>query len=222
MSKDSILPNDLTRPDPARFGLVTFAEFLPVRDHIVGEDLGSFDGFREGMIRSLAPVTPYEGVIAENLVAIEWELIQHRRMRDTSLRKVIRDAIHKAVVAREEAAHEAATDLDWEAYMEAGGDEDEWEEPFSFDRDAAEVTGRDLAARSISRDPAEFAAAGDEIQAMGLDVVELMGEAYRTHRSSVTSHEKKLVELEGRRREVKRDFDALQKVRPVEAEVIEG
>ena len=49
-----------------------------------------------------------------------------------------------------------------------------------------------------------------------------MGEAYRSYEHSVTRHEDKMPELERRRREVMRDFEALRKARPVEAEVIEG
>lgn len=54
-----------------------------------------------------------------------------------------------------------------------------------------------------------------------MDPVEIMGEAYRSRDWSVTHHDQKLRELEGRRREVKRDFDALQRARLVEATVIE-
>ena len=218
------MPNDLMPSDPARFGLARFADLLPARDHIVGEDPGSFDGFHEAMMQALAPLTPYEGVIAENLIAIEWELIQHRRMRDAGLRAAIRDAIIKAVFAREKADHEAKLDTHFDKHTEAGGTQDDWEEPFSFDTDAIRATGAELAAQAISRDPAELTAASKEIKAMGLDVVELMGGAYRTFTSSVQHHDQKGQELERRRREVKRDFDALQKARPVvaEAEVIEG
>lgn len=38
------MPNDLTLPHPTRFGLERFADLLPARDHITGEDPGSFDG----------------------------------------------------------------------------------------------------------------------------------------------------------------------------------
>ena len=168
---------------------------------------------------SLVPLTPYEGVIAENLIAIEWELIQHRRMRDMGLRNIIRDAICKAVVSRERSA---SVEEDWAAHEEAGGTEDDWEGPYSFDTYSAEASGHELATQAVSRDPAEFAAACEEIEAMGLDVVDLMGEAYRTSSEQVRYHDGRGQELERRRREVKRDFDALQKSRPVEAVVIEG
>lgn len=65
---------------PARFSLTSLADILPARDPIFGEDLGSLEGFREGMTRSLVPLTPYECVIAESVVGIEWELIQHGRL----------------------------------------------------------------------------------------------------------------------------------------------
>ena len=103
--------------------------------------------------------------------------------------------------------------------MEAGGGEEDWE-PTRFDRDAAEAAGEDLAARVMSRDPEAQARAYEDVSALGMDPVEIMGEAYRSRDRSVTHHDIRLRELEGRRREVKRDFDALQRARPVEATVI--
>ncbi len=216
------MPNDLTPPDPTRFGLASFADLLPAREHIVGEDLGSFDGFHDGMMRSLAPITPYECVIAENLIAIEWEIVQHRRMRDVGLRQNIREAIQSAVINRQEYLHETEMETAWEKHVAKGGDEDDWEDPFDFDEDAAGVEGEDLAKRTVSQDLNTREQAYAEIRELGLEPVELMGEAYRSYESPITNHEKKLPELERRRREVKRDFDMLQRARPLEAEVIEG
>lgn len=213
------MPHDLPTTSPAAFGLDSFADLLPVRDPIPGEDPGSFSTFHAAMMASLGPATPYECVIAENLVAIEWELAQHRRMRDASLRDIIRKAICKAVVRQKDAEHDAALDEDWERHVEAGGDEDDWELR-RFDRDAAEAAGEELAARAMSRDLEAQARAYEEVSALGMDPVEIMGEAYRSRDWSVIYHDQKLRELEGRRREVKRDFDALQRARPVEATVI--
>jgi hypothetical protein len=215
------MTTDLTSPDPARFDLASFADLLPSRAPIIGEDPGSFDGFQKGMMQSLLPMTPYEGVIAENLIAIEWELLQHRRMRDAGLRKVVRNHVSKAVVKREEAAHDAKLDEAWDAHEAQGGTEDDWENPFAFDQEAAQDAGKALAQNAVSRDPDTFHAACAEIERMGLDVVELMSEAYRSQGTSVTRHEDKLPDLERRRREVMRDYDTLQKARPIEGEVIE-
>lgn len=214
------MPQDLPVKSPTAFGLDSFADLLPIRDPIPGEDPGSFATFHVAMVASLGPATPYECVIAENLVAIEWELVQHRRMRDAGLRDIIRQAICKAVVRQKDAEHDAELDEAWEQHVAAGGDEDDWE-PTRFDRDAAEAAGGDLAARAMSRDLDTQARAYEEVSALGMDPVAIMGEAYRSHDRSVTQHDNRLRELEGRRREVKRDFDALQRARPVEATVIE-
>lgn len=216
------MPNDLISPNAVRFGLASFADLLPSRDPIVGEDPGSFDGFHVGMMQSLAPMTPYECVVAENLIAIEWELLQHRFMRDAGLRQHIRKIIKSAVVERQKQLYEAELDAVWEAHLAAGGTEEDFEVPVRFDRTAAETTGDDLARRAVSREQDAQEQAYAEITELGLEPVEVMGEAYRSNDRSITRHDQQLPDLERRRREVKRDFDMLQRARPVEAEVIEG
>jgi hypothetical protein len=173
------------------------------------------------MISSLMPATAYECVVAENLIAIEWELLQHRRMHNTSLRGIIGNLVLKAVVAKHLADHELALDQSWEHHMSSGGKESAWKAA-EFDKFAAEHAGRELGQRAVSPDRETQRAAQDELALLGMDPVEIMGTAYRTVDGSVTRHEEKLRELERRRREVKRDFDTLQRVRPIEGEVIEG
>lgn len=216
------MSNDLTPTDPARFGLASFADILPARDHIVGETPGSFDGFHDGMMNSLAPITPYECVVAENLIAIEWELVQHRRMRDAGLRQRIREIIQAAVIDREKFRYESALDTAWDAHVAAGGSKDDWNPRIRSDRDAAGAEVEALAKRAVSKDLNLQEQAYAEIRELGLEPIELMGEAYRSNDRSIITHDQKLPDLERRRREVKRDFDMLQRARPVEAEVIEG
>ena len=208
-------------PGPEAFGLGTFADLLPAREPIIGEDPGSFDAFHQAMVKTLVPMTPYAGVVAENLITIEWELLQHRRMRDALVRQRMREDICKAVIKQQEAEHEAAVDEAWDKHEEAGGTEADWEDPFAFDQEEAERLGNDLAERATSRDTKSSGRCLQEITALGLKPVELMSEAYASDSSNLLYHEEKIQELERRRREVKRDFDALQKTRPIEAMVIE-
>jgi hypothetical protein len=196
------MPKDLTITPPTAFGLKSFADLLPARDPIIGEDAGSFDRFHRAMVASLGPTTPYECVVAENLIAIEWELTQHRRMRDASLRQIIQSAIFDAFVSFKQDEH----------VQQSEGE---------FDNRAVEEEAKDLVERALSSDAKVQAKAYGELNALGMDPVEIMGEAYSTHERSVTYHDNKLRELEVRRREVKRDYDALQRSRPVEARVIE-
>jgi hypothetical protein len=205
-----------------RFGLTSFAELLPESAPIIGEDPGSFKGFYNGMMQSLLPFTPYECVVAENLIAIEWEILEHRGMRDASLRKIIHRAVCDAVVARESEKHDAALDDAWEQFIKEGGAERDWENPLEFDEAAVKTMGDELASRAVSNDRNIQEIAYAEIIALGLSPVEVMSEAYSNRINPATRHDDKIQELERRRREVKRAFDALQKVRPLEAEVVEG
>lgn len=182
------MSQDLTITDPTSFGLKSFEDLLPARDPIVGEDPGSFTGFHEAMMSSLFPATPYECVVAENLIAIEWELAQHRRMRDAGLRGVIRKAITTALVNQRNAEHDELLDKDFEKHVEAGGDEDNWQTP-AFDRGAAMYEGEALANRAMSLDPEVQAIAYEEVIGLGMDTVEIMGEAYRSSDRSVTHHD---------------------------------
>jgi hypothetical protein len=213
------MPKDLTSPSPERFGMTSFADLLPARDPILGEDPGSFRGFHQGLMQSLTPFTPYECAVAENLVAIEWELLQHRRMRDANLRKVIHQSVSDAVVAREQDRHEVALDAAFDKFIAAGGDENAWKEPFTFDKAAAQKMAEGIAARTVSHDPDLQAKASAEVVALGLQPVELMSAAYLTWNAPAAKHDDKIQALERRRREVKRDYDALQKARPVKAHV---
>ena len=212
----------LTLPDPGRFNLASFAEILPQRDPIIGEDPGSYETFHQGLMQSLAPTTPYECVIAENLIAIEWELLQRRRMREAAIRRHAHVAVTMAAGRQLLAAYQGEVDEKWESHEAAGGTEDDWEETDNFDEDTAWEAGDDLAERALSTDTKIRSAAWEEIQNLGLDPVEVMSEAYTSREGEIQKHDAKVQELERRRREVRRDFDALQKTRPLEGKVIEG
>lgn len=217
------MQNHLSLQSPDRFGLSSFADLLPKRPPMICEDPGSFEGFRDGMMQSLTPFTPYECVIAENLVAIEWDLLQHRRMRDASIRASVREALIEAVIKIEQDKHEAALDDAWAEYVEDGGDEEaDWKEPFAFDEDAAREAADALAARATSPDPELRSRAYNEILELGLSTDDLIVEAHRGLYSEAERHDKKTQDLERRRRDVKKDYDALQRTRPIYAEVIDG
>jgi hypothetical protein len=213
--------------DPKEFGLESFADLLPRRETIPGEEVGSFETFHRAMMATLRPATPYECVIAENLIVIEWEILQHRRMRDACVREAIHKDICLAVVNKHKRKFlEKAVDEAWEAHLAAGKDEDDFDEPdeqdLDFDSEEAERLGAELAERATSGDRETQTLACQEIAALGLRPLDLMSKAYTMSSFSLNQHEDRLSDLERRRREVKRDFDALQKVRPLEAKVVEA
>ncbi len=271
------MTKNLPKPDPADFGFTTFSNLIGKREPIVGETTLPFDNFHDQLFSTLQPKTPYEAVIAENLIAIEWEIFQRRRMRDATLRSMTVTAITDAVVHREKSGWRQAVDAERTAWvaakeeeddMEDGGldsndaedaetgfrenmtaklfpedkaflrqiwrgkrkadeqqadeDDDDGFEYEEFDEYAAQELGADLARRVVDPDVKIRSKAEEELIELGLSAVEIMSEAYRTNHRGVDHHDEKIQELERRRRQVKADFDALQKARPVDVEVIEG
>jgi hypothetical protein len=216
------MPNALTHPDPRDFGLASFAELLTSRAPMPGEDPHSFDTFRRGLLASLTPATAYECVVAESLVAIEWELLQRRRMREASLRKTISEAILKSAMSCARAIHNAevdkARDEDWDEFIAAGGDGEEWDDPYPFDQDAAEERVAKLVDEVLSNIATTQAAAHKALTEMGVDLIGLMGAAYAQTFGEAVRHDTKTQELERRRREVRRDYDAILSARPIEHE----
>lgn len=220
------MAEDRQLTDPRRFGLSSFAELLAPRVQIIGEDPRTYEAVHAGLMASLVPMTPYECVIAENLISIEWELIQHRQMREAKLRELVASSVVRAIVDAKFFEHSLALDEAWEQHVASGGTEDDWEEPISFDRNSAKHEGKALVDRAMSPDIEERSQAYDELKSMEIDLIGIMSSAYIPTElladKTAQKHADAVVALENRRREVKRDFDLLQKSRPIEGEVIDG
>ena len=216
------MANDVDRPDPQRLDLAAFARLLGERKPIAGEDPGSFDTFHAGLMRCLAPETPYEAVIAENLVAIEWELVQARRMRDAGARWLIAQRIRDVVMHAARERHETVRRDHMRRQAQGGLRADEWEEPDPFDREAAEFAAADLAERAMSSKPKVQAAAYEELRDLAREPLDLMCHGFDDSDFGVTVHEDKIRQLERRRREVKRDYDDLVRTRPIDGVVTEA
>jgi hypothetical protein len=61
------------------------------------EDQTTYDALREMLFSDLTSGTPYEHVIAQNLVDLEWEAMRHRRFRDQLILSEYRDAAAELV-----------------------------------------------------------------------------------------------------------------------------
>jgi hypothetical protein len=140
-------------------------------------------------------------------------MLQHRRMRRACISEVTRQSVRKAVFDQREAAHKAEVAEANAAHVEAGGTDADWRPHDDFNADAARIVGQSLAGRATAPDRKLQAKAYKAIKALGLNPVELMSQAYASVTVRKVWHEHQLQDLEGRRREVKHDFDALQAAR---------
>lgn len=71
-------------------------DLIPRMGLLPGEIEADLEDLREAFLSELAPTTPYETAIVENIIALEWETHRHRGLRDnlirSSFRKVAQDA----------------------------------------------------------------------------------------------------------------------------------
>lgn len=213
------MPDDLTRSNPADFGLASFRDLLPKRAPLPGEPAALFAPFREKLLASLEPATPYECVLADGIVELEWELQQHRRMRDEAIRKtlvgLIRDAWRKVLGQR----HEAVLDAEWEEWIEAGKKEADFVET-PLDRQQADFEAAEMSQRAVADDVEIAAAAHAECTAAGISLIGLLSDAHTGHKPEYRFHEDKLVDLENRRRRLMTDYRGLQDNRAMSARVV--
>lgn len=220
------MPKDLKSTDPKRFSLTSFAELLAPRSTIPGQDPDTFEAVRAGIFASLAPMSPYECLIAENIVSIDWELLQHRRKRDHLLRHSVMEGVTVSFLEVARSEHSALLDAEWKRHVEAGGTEKTWNEPPDFDKGAAERRATMLLADAQAPDAAVRSEALHQFEAMGVNLTDILSQAYladtRGSTARVSRHADAIMALEKRRREVLRDYTALTGIRPIEAEVIEG
>ena len=160
-----------------------------------GEDSIAYEDLRDALLGDLAPGAPYERALAENLVTLEWEAIRHRRMRDTLIKAKARDL---AV-----------------GVFSTGEVEEAYHHNETHERLGSALVGAD-------RKSAAKATAALKKHDISLD--EIFAKAYSRVSDKLELHERKLADLEIRRRRLREDYDRLKVTRTrlvEEAEIIE-
>jgi len=134
----------ITPRDPADFGLASFLDLLPTRTPLIGQCATSYETFRLGHLRDLQPTTALQCTVCENLIANEWDLMQHRRMRDRVIANKLADLVERAAFEALKQAHEDKLDAELQAWVDAGNEESAWEET-PFNHNDARMDATDLA-----------------------------------------------------------------------------
>ena len=146
-----------------------------------GEDPEAYEGLRQALLHDLAPRSPYQRLLAENLVTVEWEAFRHRRMRDDLIRAKARDLAAGAFTTGE--------------VTEVG----------------ANIAKQNVLSKDLFGSESDMAAAAAAVlEGRKVSVGEIVAKAYSRVSGQVEVHEKKLAELEIRRRRLSDDFDRLR------------
>jgi hypothetical protein len=169
--------------------------FLPTQ-LLPDEDPETYGALRDALILNLIPVTPYERILAEQLVTLEWESLRHRRLRDALLMAEYRDqsvgAFQEGVVGR------------FDGLLE---------------NESAKNLAYDLVSTNINRHTRAMQA----LEAAQITPTEILAKAYKSLFKELEMHERHIAEIEVRRRKLRDDYDRLKTTRalPVqEAEVV--
>ena len=79
------MEHDLKPAPNGDFGSLAINDLLPERPALIGEFSLAYEAFREATIADLAPVTRYEYLQAQQLVDLNWAILQAKASADAEL-----------------------------------------------------------------------------------------------------------------------------------------
>jgi hypothetical protein len=159
------------------------------------ENPADFEPLHTALMQDLEPGTPYETMLAENLVALEWEMLRHRRLRDGLLLTAFREQLMVAISDEPQAMQNPDKRKVLDSQIIPLLDQ---------------LTDNKLSGRSQLN---------ELLKPLNSSVTELVASAYSKASEFIANHENRLAQLEGRRRKLMQDFHALKQSRLKRAEM---
>ena len=186
---------------------------LPERQALIGEFSPAYEAFCEATIADLDPRTNYEYTQALQLVDLNWAILQAKASADVELstgtEATVRSMLGKALERECEREYERGL----RAFVEGGGDEDDFED--LVDWDAIELRVDRTTEGLKSSDYAERAQCAAEIILVGIDP-RLILSAQLLDNPSYKRHSEKLPDLEKRVRLLSAEYREVQRARPID------
>jgi hypothetical protein len=209
--------HDLNPTPGGDFGSLAINDLLPERPALIGEFSLAYEAFREATIADLAPVTKYEYLQAQQLADLNWAILQAKASAEVELSTGTERTVRTQLNAKLEGDGEREYRRQLLAFEEAGGDEDDFEDPVDWDAIDAKFEG--IMAGLKSKDPAKREAATAEVIALGVDP-RLVLSAQLLNNSGYRRHSEKLPDLEKRARLLSAEYREIQKARPIDVVLI--
>lgn len=172
-------------------------DLLPRIKLLPGEDVAVYEGLRQALMAELVPGTPYETILVQNLITLEWEGMRHRNLKDGLILAEYRNQA-MPVFQREKAK--------------------------SLSYFYGEEEAGNVAVDLVDPDATTRPAADDQLAKCQNTPTENLAKAYESVYRSVEIHERKIADIEIRRRRLREDFDRLKAARTrtiEEAEIVE-
>ena len=207
------MTHNLNSSGQDNLGQLSLNTLLPERQAMVGEFSPAYEAYRQVTVADLAPVTQYEYIQALQLVDLNWSILQLKASAHAELSHSTEEELHNLLKKKVRQDAEHALDLEYDAFIEAGGDEDDFEN--DIDHQKIERDASAIIERLKSQDPAAREAATAEAISLGVDPrLVLSGQMldngrYQRHRDA-------LPDLEKRVRLMSAEYRELQRARPIE------
>ena len=186
---------------------------LPERPAIIGEFSPAYEAFKTATLSDLEPATSYEFVLALQLVDLNWAILQRKASADIEL----------SVGTEEKIWSEMRDKLNWkgrreyrrllEEFEDAGGDEDDFEDPIDWDAIVNRVDN--LVIDLKSADPIIRGKATAEAISIGVDPRLILSQQYFDN-FNYRRHSDTLPNLEKRARQLSAEYREVQKARPID------
>ena len=213
------MAHDLNPTPGGDLGSLAINDLLPERPALIGEFSPAYEAFRAATIADLAPVTKYEYLQALQLADLNWAILQAKASAYVELSSGTERIVRAQLNAKLEGDGEREYRRQLLAFEEAGGDEDDFEDP--VDWDAIDEKFEGIMAGLKSRDPAAREAATAEAIALGVDP-RLVLSAQLHNNSGYRRHSEKLPDLEKRARLLSAEYREVQKSRPIDVVPVTG
>jgi hypothetical protein len=213
------MAHDLNPSTAGDFGSLAIHDLLPERPALIGEFSPAYEAFREATIADLAPVTKYEYLQALQLADLNWAILQAKASAEVELSTSTERTVRAQLNSKLEGDAEREYRRQLLAFEEAGGEDDDFEDP--VDRDAIDGKFEGIMAGLKSRDPVEREAATAEAIALGVDP-RLVLSAQLLNNSGYRRHSEKLPDLEKRARLLSAEYREVQRSRPIDVVAVAG
>lgn len=207
------MTHDINFSGQGNLGQLSLNTLLPERPAIVGEFSPAYEAYRQVTVADLAPVTQYEYIQALQLVDLNWSILQLKASAHAELSHSTKDKLYCLLKKKVRQDAEHALDVEYDALIKAGGDEDDFEN--DIDRQQIERDASAIVEGLKSQEPAAREATTAQAISLGVDPrLVLSGQMldngrYQRHRDA-------LPDLEKRVRLMSAEYRELQRARPIE------
>ena len=192
---------------------ISINDLLPERPTIIGEFSPAYEAFRVATLSDLAPVTQYEFLQAQQRVDLSWSILQLKSSSDVELSTSMERNMGRLIDNKLEGNAESESRRQLNKYLEAGGDEGEFEDNVDWGEMDAQRDG--IVERLKSTDPDLRGQAFVEANALGVDP-RLVLSAQLLKNVNYRRHIDKLPDLEKRAQLLSAEYREIQKAQHIE------